>query len=165
MSQFSFNLLKVLFRQYQFFPILMVQMLFPQIQQAPGPVFRMVGKKSYISLDRWIWCFEWSMFTCTLTWSRHECLWDLVNSLSPRKLDQDQDWHFFQAWSGSKLSADSTRLVPSADSLVPDQALTKCQSWSGSKLFHTLIVFLKEFFEKKLTFKKNQQMTKWKITQ
>ena len=32
------------FRLYQFFPILMVQMLFSQIQQAPGPDFRLVGK-------------------------------------------------------------------------------------------------------------------------
>ena len=32
------------FRQYQFFPIVMVQMLLYQIQQAPGPDFRMVGK-------------------------------------------------------------------------------------------------------------------------
>ena len=35
--------------QYQFSPILKVQMLFPQIQQAPGPSFRMLGK-SLVSL-------------------------------------------------------------------------------------------------------------------
>ena len=39
----SFNLLKMAV-QYQFFPILMVQMLFPQIQQALGPDFRTIGK-------------------------------------------------------------------------------------------------------------------------
>ena len=39
------------------------------------------------------------------------------------------------------------------------------KAWSGSKLFHTRIVFLKEFFEK-VNFEKSQQMTKaWKITQ
>ena len=32
------------FRLHQDFPILMVQMLFPQIQQGPGPDFRKVGK-------------------------------------------------------------------------------------------------------------------------
>ena len=32
------------FRLYQVFPILMVQMLFSQIQQAPGPDLRKVGK-------------------------------------------------------------------------------------------------------------------------
>ena len=32
------------FRPYQIFPIFMVQMFFPQIQQAPGPNFRKVGK-------------------------------------------------------------------------------------------------------------------------
>ena len=40
----NFNLFKLLNWQYQFFPIWMVQMLFSQIQQAPGPVFKMVGK-------------------------------------------------------------------------------------------------------------------------
>ena len=39
----NFNLFKMAV-QYQFFPILMVQMLFPRIQQAPGPNFRTVGK-------------------------------------------------------------------------------------------------------------------------
>ena len=33
-----------------------------------------------------------------------------------------------------------------------------CRAWSGSKLFDTLIVFLKEFFEK-VNFEKNQQTT------
>ena len=32
--------------------------------------------------------------------------------------------------------------------------LTKCQSRSGSKQFGTLVVFLKEFFEKKNNFEK-----------
>ena len=40
----------------------------------------------------------------------------------------------------------------------PTSELTKCQSWSGSKSFDTLIVILKEFFEK-VNFEKNQQTT------
>ena len=32
--------------------------------------------------------------------------------------------------------------------------LTKCQSWSWSKQFGTLVVFLKEFFKKKIILKK-----------
>ena len=39
----NFNLFKMVV-QYQFFPTLMVQMLFFQIQQAPGPSFIMVGQ-------------------------------------------------------------------------------------------------------------------------
>ena len=30
----------------------------------------------------------------------------------------------------------------------PRSGLTKCQAWSGSKLFNTLMILLKEFFEK-----------------
>ena len=44
----SFNLFKMAV-QYQFSPILMFQMLFSHIEQAPGPDFRMVGK----SLNIW----------------------------------------------------------------------------------------------------------------
>ena len=53
-------------------------------------------------------------------------------------------------------------LTTFADSLDPYQ---ECRSWSGSKLFDTLILFLKEFFEK-VNFEKSQQMTlkAWKIT-
>ena len=48
------------------------------------------------------------------------------------------------------------QLMPSADNLlkhfVPRSVLTKCvtkcQAWSGSKLFDTLMVFLKEFFRR-----------------
>ena len=39
----NFNLFKMA-TEYQFAPILMVQRLFPHIQQAPGPNFRTVGK-------------------------------------------------------------------------------------------------------------------------
>ena len=46
-------------------------------------------------------------------------------------------------------------LITFTNSLDPDQA----RACSGSKLFETLIVFLKEFFEK-VDFKKNQQTTK-----
>ena len=44
------------------------------------------------------------------------------------------------------------RLVSSADNLCkqfgPRSGLTKCQAWSGSKLFDTVVALLKEFFEK-----------------
>ena len=50
---------------------------------------------------------------------------------------------------------DSLLLITFANSLDPDQGL----ALSGSKLFHTLMVFLKEFFEK-VDFEKNQQKTK-----
>ena len=43
-------------------------------------------------------------------------------------------------------------LMSSADNLCkqfgPRPGLTKCQAWPGSKLFDTLMVFMKEFFEK-----------------
>ena len=52
--------------------------------------------------------------------------------------------------------------LSSADNLCkqfgPRSGPTECRSWSGSKLFDTLIVFLKEFFEK-VDFEKNQQTT------
>ena len=44
----KFNLFKMVV-QYQFFPILMVQMLFSPNQQAQGPDFRMVGKSLNLS--------------------------------------------------------------------------------------------------------------------
>ena len=43
-------------------------------------------------------------------------------------------------------------MITFANSLDPDQA------WSGSNLFDTKMVFLKEFFEK-VDFEKNQQTT------
>ena len=46
-------------------------------------------------------------------------------------------------------------LIPFANSLDPDQDQHPSQSCSASKPFDTLIVFLKEFFEK------SQQMTTW----
>ena len=49
-------------------------------------------------------------------------------------------------------------LVSSADNLSkqsePRSGPTKCRAWSVSKLFDTLMVFLKEFFEK-VDFEKN----------
>ena len=42
---------------------------------------------------------------------------------------------------------------------VPRWGLKKCQAWSGSQLFDTLMVFLKDFFEK-LILKRNPQTTK-----
>ena len=54
-------------------------------------------------------------------------------------------------------------LVSSADILCkqfgPRPGPTECRTWSGYRLFHTLMVFLKEFFEK-VDFNKNQQTTK-----
>ena len=54
-------------------------------------------------------------------------------------------------------------LVWSADNLCkqfgPIPGPTKCLVWSGSNLFDTQVVFLKEFIEK-VDFEKNQQMTK-----
>ena len=52
-------------------------------------------------------------------------------------------------------------LVSSADNLCkqlgPRSGLTKCQAWSGSKLFDTLIVFIpKRFFSKKKWFWKKK---------
>ena len=41
----------------------------------------------------------------------------------------------------------------------PGSGPTSCRAWSGSKLFDTLLTFLKEFFEK-VDFEKNQQTTK-----
>ena len=41
----------------------------------------------------------------------------------------------------------------------PRSELTKCQTGSESKLFDTLMIFLKEFFET-VDFEKNQQTTK-----
>ena len=52
--------------------------------------------------------------------------------------------------------------MPSADNLCKQfgsrSGPTKCRAWSGSKLFDTLMVFLKEFFEKE-DFEKNQKTT------
>ena len=54
-------------------------------------------------------------------------------------------------------------LVSSTDNICKQFGLrsgpTKCRAWSGSKLFDTLMVFLKEFF-KKADSEKNQQTTK-----
>ena len=53
-------------------------------------------------------------------------------------------------------------LVLSADNLckqfVPRSGPTERRAWSGSKLFDTLMLFLKEFFEK-VIFEKNLQTT------
>ena len=54
-------------------------------------------------------------------------------------------------------------LVSSADNFCkqigPSSGPTKSRAWSGSNLFDTQMVFLKEFFEK-VDFEKNQQTTK-----
>ena len=64
----------------------------------------------------------------------------------------------------------SSLLVPSADDLCkqfwPRSGATKCRAWSGSKLFGTLMVYLKEFFEE-LDFetKISRRLKAWKNTQ
>ena len=40
--------------------------------------------------------------------------------------------------------------VPTPYILVENKEVTKCQARSGSKLFNTLMVFMKEFFRKKI---------------
>ena len=47
----NFNLFKMAV-QYQFFPILLVQMLFSQIEQALGPDLRMVGKSLHTEINK-----------------------------------------------------------------------------------------------------------------
>ena len=57
-------------------------------------------------------------------------------------------------------------LLTSADNLCkqfgPRAGLTKCRSWSGFELFDTMIVLLKEFFEK-VHFEKNSADDKKKV--
>ena len=54
-------------------------------------------------------------------------------------------------------------ILSSADNFCkqfgPRSGRTKCWAWSGNKLLDTLMVFLKEFFEK-VDFEKNQRTTK-----
>ena len=68
-------------------------------------------------------------------------------------------WQFVPS---SLLSPCWWRLLPSADNLCKQfgsrPGPTFCRSWSGAILFDTLIVFLKEFFEK-VNFEKSQQTT------
>ena len=59
--------------------------------------------------------------------------------------------------------------VTSADNLCkqfgPRPGPTKCRAWSGSKLFDTLMVFLKEFFENVDSEKISRRQFILKITQ
>ena len=70
----------------------------------------------------------------------------------------------FCAQSGkpNKSATFNSSLTSSADNLCkqfrPRSSLTECRSWSGSKQFDTLKVFLKEFFEE-VNFEKTQQTT------
>ena len=54
-------------------------------------------------------------------------------------------------------------LVSSADNIFKQfgtrSVPTKCQAWSGYKLFDTMMVFLKDFFQN-IDFEKNKQTTK-----
>ena len=97
-------------------------------------------------------------------------------------LDPDQARPYGRAWSGStlfdtlmvllkeifknirfeKIGRRQKRcrlLITFANSLDPDQARPYGRAWSGSKLFDTLMVLLKEMF-KNISFEKKQQTTK-----
>ena len=58
------------------------------------------------------------------------------------------------------------RVLLSFDNLYkksgPRSGPTKCRAWSGSKLFDTLMVFLKEFKKKQILKKKSADDKKWK---
>ena len=47
--------------------------------------------------------------------------------------------------------------LSSHDILLKQKKTSKCRASSRSKLFDTLMVFLKEYFSKKVDFEKNQQ--------
>ena len=127
----NFNLFKMGV-QYQFFPILMVQMLFPQIQQAPGPGFQK-GRKIPGSVQNMKPVRNCTGFIfCAFS--------TLVSFKSFRASD-----NFCRL------------LITFANSLDPDQDRhTVCPDLDLSHL--TLIVFLKEYFEN-VDFEKNQQKT------
>ena len=63
-----------------------------------------------------------------------------------------------------KVNSLSAVCVLSVDNLCkqfgPRSGLTRCQAWSGSNLFDSQILFLKEFLEN-INFEKNQQSWWW----
>ena len=70
---------------------------------------------------------------------------------------------FFSVSPSCNVASTLCLLVPSVDNICkqfgPRSGPTKCRAWPGSKLFDTLMVFLKEFYEK-VEIEKNQQKTK-----
>ena len=94
------------------------------------------------------------------------------------------DWHHHMALHGHFYFVKLYSLFPCyrqilssahclCKQLGPGLGPTECRSWSGPKLFDTLLEYLKEFFEflkeifEKVNFEKSMQATKkeWKITQ
>ena len=70
-------------------------------------------------------------------------LWVRIRNASIKSVETNMCYNSFLA------SGDFYRLlITFANNFDPDQARKKCRAWSGSKLFDTLMVFLKEFFEK-----------------
>ena len=72
-------------------------------------------------------------------------------------------WHLFKTGVLPLCTSILTLRESSADNFCKQfgtwSGPTKCQAWSGSKLFDTLMIFLKELFEK-VDFEKNRQTTK-----
>ena len=80
----------------------------------------------------------------------------------PKTTNEMTNNQFINALPTKLLSADNSF----TNSLDPDQAQQNVATESGSKLFDTMMIIMKEFFEK-VDFEKNQQTTKnaCKITQ
>ena len=74
------------------------------------------------------------------------------------------DWCFNPFLASKILSSADNALI--CKHFRPRPRLTQWRSWSGSKPYDTLILFLKEFFEKLNLEESQQKATKaWKITQ
>ena len=56
-------------------------------------------------------------------------------------------------------SVDEDKIINVSNYILYVPLISICQTWSGSNLVDTPMVFLKEFFEN-VDFEKNQQMTK-----
>ena len=106
-----------------------------------------------------IWYFVWTWHTqakLIKKESRHSyiSLENLRKNKSNRKLVTLRSWLWLSSFPAIVLSADNL-----GKQFGPRSGPTKRRSWSGSNLFDTLTVFLKEFFEK-VVFEKNHQTTK-----
>ena len=83
----------------------------------------------------------------------HETMWILISRFFYIDLQCFQK-KIISMLSGTMVNMDFTLylLVSSSDNLCkqfgPRSGPTKCRAWSGSKLFDTLMVFIKEFFIK-----------------
>ena len=121
---------------------------------APIVLYRSFSNFAYAYVKAWI--YEWLRikFSDSVFFLFCECLQDSSNPWLPFKFGFHP-----RPWAPSALCL----LVLSADNLCkqfgPRSSPTKHRVWSGSKLFDTLMVFLKEFF-KKVNFEKNKQTTK-----